>query len=240
MRTPTAAELLDVWERSGASEPTERADTLLALTRPGLPPADLPLGERDAQLLELRELLFGSELDGAADCTRCGETLEFALSTQSLGAQRPETTDEPLELRESGCEIRFRVPTAHDLADAAATGDVARARAVLLERCIASASLDGQATAPAKLPAAVVVAVAERMAEADPLADVRVALTCPACGHEWTAALDVAAWVWSEVEAWAHRTVLDVHSLASAYGWSEAEILALGPRRELYLELVEG
>jgi hypothetical protein len=34
--------------------------------------------------------------------------------------------------------------------------------------------------------------------------------------------------------------VLDVHALASTYGWTEAEVLALGLRRELYLELVSG
>jgi hypothetical protein len=33
--------------------------------------------------------------------------------------------------------------------------------------------------------------------------------------------------------------MLDVHTLASAYGWSESEILSLNPaRREFYLEMV--
>jgi hypothetical protein len=51
----------------------------------------------------------------------------------------------------------------------------------------------------------------------------------------------VAALLWVEVEAGAIALVQDVHLLAAAYGWSEAEVLGLGPaRRRAYLELVRG
>jgi hypothetical protein len=78
------------------------------------------------------------------------------------------------------------------------------------------------------------------MAAADPRADVELALACPACAHEWTAAFDAAAFLWSELDAWTRRTLHDVHTLATAYGWTEAEVLALGRRRHVYLELVGG
>lgn len=230
MPAPTAAELLGAWERSTPLGPVEREDTLLRLAEPDLEPAELPVGERDARLLELRELLFGTELDGVADCPRCGEPVEYALETRALLAGRPEQST--FELVVSGHKLRARLPTGADLAEASSAGDLATARELLLERCLVVDS---------SVPAAeVATALVERLAEADRLADARLLLACPECRHEWTLAFEAGAWLWSELEAWAWRTLLDVHALASAYGWSEAEILALGPRRELYLELVGG
>jgi len=92
----------------------------------------------------------------------------------------------------------------------------------------------------AALPAEVVTAIAQCMAEADPQADVQLALACPQCQHAWEASFDIVSYFWSEIQAWAGRILREVHSLASAYGWREAEILALSPwRRQAYLELIE-
>ena len=197
---------------------------LLRLLEADVEPAELPVGERDARLLELRELLFGRELDGVADCPRCGEPVEYALETSALLAGRPE--DGIVELVVGGRSVRARLPTGGDLAEAASTGDLDAARALLVERCLV-----GNPTGSADQLAAA-------LAEVDRLADAQLSLACPECRHEWTLAFEAGAWLWSELEAWAWRTLLDVHALATAYGWSEAEILALGPRRELYLELV--
>ena len=79
------------------------------------------------------------------------------------------------------------------------------------------------------LPGSVVEAVEAAMARADPIGDLRLDLTCPACGHNELVALDVAGYVWAEVDAWARRLLEEVHVLASAYGWSEGQIVALGP-----------
>jgi len=230
MPAPTAAELLGAWERSATLGPVEREDTLLRLAEPGLEPEGLPVGERDARLLELRQLLFGSQLDGIADCPRCGEPVEYALDTGALLAGRPEQST--VELMVSGERLHARLPTGADLAEAASAGDFETARALLLARCLVEDSNAPQAEVAAEL--------AERLAKADSLADARLSLACPECGNEWTLAFEVGAWLWGELEAWAWRTLLDVHALASAYGWSEADILAMGPRRELYLELVGG
>jgi hypothetical protein len=230
MPAPTAAELLGAWELSATLGPVEREDVLLRLAEPGLEPSEVPVGERDARLLELRELLFGTELEGIADCPSCGEQVEYALETEALLAGRPERST--FEFAVSGRRLRARLPTGADLAEAAAVGDLEAARALLLERCLVGESV------PA--PSEIAAELARRLSEADPLADARLSLACPECRREWTLAFEVGAWLWTELEAWAWRLLLDVHTLASAYGWSEAEILALGPRRELYLELVGG
>ena len=66
-----------------------------------------------------------------------------------------------------------------------------------------------------------------------------LALACPECGHRWTETFDIVSFLWAELDSCAHRLVGDVHSLASAYGWRESDVLALSPsRRQAYLELV--
>jgi hypothetical protein len=76
------------------------------------------------------------------------------------------------------------------------------------------------------------------MSDADPQADVELALACPSCGHQWPAAFDIASFLWKELHVWALRTLREVHTLARSYGWREDDVLALsGTRRQLYLEL---
>jgi hypothetical protein len=83
--------------------------------------------------------------------------------------------------------------------------------------------------------------IARRMADCDPRANIELALECPACGHNWEALFDVVSFFWKEIEAWSRRVLGEVHALASAYGWTEREILALSPwRREFYLQMVSG
>ena len=78
-----------------------------------------------------------------------------------------------------------------------------------------------------------------RMGDADPQADVQLALACPGCRHEWSAPFDIATFFWSELKARAEMLLREVHELAAAYGWSENEILGLSAaRRAAYLEIV--
>ena len=66
-----------------------------------------------------------------------------------------------------------------------------------------------------------------------------LALACPACGHRWQSVFDIAAFLWREIDAWAQRTLRDVHALARGYGWHESDILALtATRRQIYLEMI--
>jgi hypothetical protein len=61
-------------------------------------------------------------------------------------------------------------------------------------------------------------------------------LSCPVCSCAWSESFDIVSFFWSELAAWSSRMLDQVHRLASAYGWSEASILAMSPyRREVYL-----
>ncbi|MEU1948705.1 hypothetical protein ABZ554_41195 [Streptomyces sp. NPDC020125] len=126
---------------------------------------------------------------------------------------------------------------------AEASTAVARARRALLARCLVSVHRAGQPVPADRLPLAelpepVQRKLAEAAEHADPAADVTLNVACPECGEATRAELDIASYLWAELDHWARDLLLDVHLLATAYGWSEPQILALSPlRRRYYLEL---
>jgi hypothetical protein len=189
--------------------------------------ADRPVGERNAALLRLHEALAGDALQSSVDCPRCDERLEFSLSA---GALRADAGSPPSSVTVGGFVVR--VPTTRDLASITGELDEDAAAHALLDRLVVSA-----ATAGTSLQRPDADEVIRALEAADPCADLTVALTCPACAHDWHASLDVAAFVWDEIEVRARRFLDEVHVLAHAYGWTEAEILRLPEsRRSAYLE----
>ena len=73
----------------------------------------------------------------------------------------------------------------------------------------------------------------------DPQANVQMNLSCVRCGKHWQAVFDIESFLWSEINRWAERLLLEVHQLARAYGWREADILAMSPhRRRFYLDML--
>ena len=241
MRALTTAEMLDAWERGMNRSVTEQALLLLspacALSFDEL--AELSTGRRDALLLELRERMFGGQLVCVASCPECGERLELNFETAELLHDQRPTEAEPLHLHFAGYELSFRLPNSLDLMAVANSADALIARQQLLERCVISSAQDGEPVAVNRLPAAVVEALTERMRQADPLADIQLALHCPGCRHEWSADFDIASFFLAEVNAWARRTLREAHMLARAYGWSEKEIFSLSAwRRQFYLNCI--
>jgi hypothetical protein len=239
MRTPPASEALGVWERAAGQGQAERGLALFGLARADAAPdtlADVSIGGRDTALLALREAMFGSRVEGCADCPRCGETMEMNFSTADLRAQTP--PDASLVLKIGHYVVTLRPVTSRDLLalTRSRTGDPER---YLLSRCVLSASDGTEPADTATLPAAVMDAAAQALADADPQADIKLSIACAACGHAWQAPFDILSYLWTELDAWARRTLREIHVLARAYGWRESDILALSPaRRKLYLDMV--
>ncbi len=245
MRPLSVAELLAVWERNLLRPPVERALHLLAAANPESSSGELSrlsVGRRDRRLLQLREWTFGRRLVSQADCPECGSSLELNFTVSDIaGNSEPEETpgaEQPLLVQAGGYRVELRMPDSSDL-QAIAQPVVGRdGRRLLLERCISSAKRRGKRIGAARLPDRILRLVVERMAEADPIADVQLELDCPGCRHAWRATFDIASFFWAELDAWARRVLREIHVLASAYGWSESEILGLSAwRRQAYLEL---
>lgn len=243
MRQLSATELLDAWERALAESPPARALTLLSAAT-GLERARLALltvGERDRLLLALRELIFGARLDALADCPACGERLEMSFEVADVTAGRGAGDAGALALASDGYEAAFRAPNCLDALAVARASGPEDARRALLSRCLLSVRRGEEEVPPELLPEELVGRVAALMADADPQADVELALECPGCGHGWGETFDICSFLWGEIGAWATRTLGEVHALARAYGWGEREILSMSPwRRQLYLAMVSG
>lgn len=244
MRTLSALELLEVWERGLDQGPVERALTLLAAACPETLPdalASLSIGRRDADLLALRERTFGSQMASVAMCPQCGERLELSFNAADLRVDPPSEPERVTSLNVDGYDVQFRPPNSLDLASLTSQPDTADQRRVLSEHCILAAHREGESISAEQLPPSVIDAVEDGMARADPQADVTLAISCPSCDHQWQGIFDIVAFFWGEIDAWASRILHEVHILALAYGWHEREILALSPgRRQFYLEMVGG
>jgi hypothetical protein len=242
MRALSTSELLEVWERGESEPPFCRALLLLCASCPEQSPdelAKISIGSRDARLLTLREWTFGPKLTGVTACPACGERLEIKVNVDDVRTTTPEATRDEFNLELDEYRVDFRLPSTVDLREANSSGNREGMRTAVIKRCILKAHRHDEEVATDLLPVPVVEALVARMAELDPQADTQLALTCPGCGHRSDALFDIASFFWGEIQAWAVRILREVHILASAYGWREADILAMSPlRRQSYLSMV--
>jgi uncharacterized protein (UPF0212 family) len=248
LRLFSASDLLTVWERGMSCPPAEKALLLLRVAFPDAPTevlANLTIGQRDLCLLKLREMTFGTRLTGVTVCPECSERVELDFDSREIADgnvrlpdfQESETNHIEFLLNLPGWELRFRLPTNADLTTPST--DSKQAQTKLLEACLINIRHDGETVPPAELPPELVTAIAERMAQEDPYLNISLGLKCPACGHQWQMIFDIVSYFSSEINTWAARILREVHHLASAYGWREADILSMSAwRRQQYLELI--
>ncbi|MBN2385420.1 MAG: hypothetical protein JXB85_00240 [Anaerolineales bacterium] len=251
MRSLSASDLLAIWERGAGRSPVVQALIILGIAFPEASPgrlADLTVAQRDAALFQLRRWTFGPQFVGLAACPACAERLELAFDDGDLPLPDPAHTDLPSfetgdradsSLQVDSYQVTFRLPASTDLLAIDRDTQPGAARGDLLQACILSAQRGRKAVPAGDLPAVVQEAVITRMDQLAPLANLTLAATCPACGHAWDVVFDIVSYFWSEITVWAMRIMHEVHALASAYGWREADILAMSAwRRQRYLELM--
>ena len=83
---------------------------------------------------------------------------------------------------------------------------------------------------------AMAAAAGAAMEELDPLPAFRLASRCPACGVEGDHPLELEPLLVARLERRQRALMREVHRLASRYGWTEREVMALPPyRRRVYL-----
>ncbi len=255
--------LLDAWE-AGASRPAlERARLLasvavdLGVATPAQSDPSATIGQRDRAILELHRRLFGASVSGTAACPVCGERLEVSFALDEVldevldhvprGAGEVADRAAPaqtIEVAWNELVLRCRPLRHEDVASLAAMGGLdpaglARRSVVAIEPGGGRAAEVLPDVLAAELPDEVVAMVAEAVAAADPGCDLSFRLDCLECGAAWEETFDPPSFLWSELDRWARRALEDVHRLATAYGWREADVFALSPhRRRAYLELV--
>lgn len=256
MQPVSASDLLEIWERGTGRTTLEQALVMMSIVFPSLSwqaLAELTIAQRDAALFRLRELTFGSQLKGLADCPACCERLELAFDAQDLralhvlpqhGFHLPDFAESPsaegaASLRLAGYRICFRQPTSIDLIKANLSIGAEWAHSLLLNNCIVSVTHKDKAVPVNELPAKVIEKVMEHIGQAAGLANLTISATCPACGNQWEIIFDIVSYFWGEIDAWSARMMREIHLLAATYGWREADILAMSAwRRQRYLELI--
>ena len=192
------------------------------------------VSERTLALLTLLRESEGGEfvaLTLRCEAAGCGERFEIELPHAAVAMPAPPPA--PIEVaRDDGGSLTLRRPTGDDLRAWRALRPATReqALAVMLDRLrVAGQPRPGDADR-----------AAAALAEADQLVAFTVRCACPACGHDAERDVDLEGLVLFRLAARQRQLLRDVHALASHYGWTEGEVLAVPPaRRARYLELIE-
>jgi T4 bacteriophage base plate protein len=250
MRPFLAAELLNIWERGTGHTPVEQALAILSIAFPQTPHetlAKLNVVQRDLCLLELRRLTFGSQINGRADCPACGQRLDLDFDIGDLPASTSVLPDlELIKLSKAensfhtdNYEVTFRLPTSLDLSIVGKLLDQTARRQKLLEACVLSVQCDGKSLLLGDLSPDAIDALIEHMSQENSISNLTLPVTCPECSATWEILFDIVSYFWGEITAWSMRLMHEVHMLATAYGWGEADILAMSARRRQgYLNLI--
>ena len=130
--------LLDLWERGNGLSAPRRGLLLLGAALPGRSEevlAGLPIGGRDAALLDLGDRLFGDQISCLLPC-RCGDGIEIDFPSDAIRAPAA-SPDRIVEAHLGGTTIRARLPDSSDLIAIEEERDPDCAQRRLLERCLA-------------------------------------------------------------------------------------------------------
>jgi hypothetical protein len=229
MAIPSAMTLIGVWDPASRSPPHRRLGDLLASIEGSMAIAHDTLGARNRRLLALHRALIGGTIEARVTCSHCSAPSEFALPSDAILAQPVADPEARVRLRVGRRSLSFRLPRMSDIeaARTAPEGDIQR---VVLERCcLGEGALAGDVAAR----------LAARFEALDPAANVVVNTTCSGCAQPIAASVDIATFVAQDLDRLVEGLFRDVDVIASAYGWSEQEILSLPPgRRRRYVALI--
>jgi hypothetical protein len=216
VKTPTQAAALAA---IGACD-DELGQALALLRTAGcMEPEALTLGEGDRLLLALYHDLTGSDLEVVVECSACESVNVATLSPQTVPRHEPRCAW-------LGPAAGLRQPTYEDLLGL--PGDPALAETELLARCSV-----GQPPRPPR---------SEQLELVDDALTGPVVLACVECGRRFEMAADIQRLVLENLQRCAVMLDLELHLLASAYGWSLAELESLPDdrRRRLAHLVAEG
>jgi hypothetical protein len=206
----------------------------------------LCVGDREALMLQLRQLTLGDRMPCVVNCPACGQALDLPLRATDLLVPSYAETGPTYEFSPSGegesYRVRFRLATGADQEAVAETArtDVAAAATALLQRCLVEVRRNGGADlAIEACPKELGSCISARIGELDAQAELSLNLRCPECEQSFSAMLDAAACFRRELSFRGRDWCREVHFLAYYYHWSEQDILAMSPnRRRRYVEVL--
>lgn len=202
-----------------------------------LPAGDAWRWTLDARLRALVAVrLAGGDatLELRADCGACGEAMELPLDLRMLAG--PPAAPRFTWRDEDGVDYQLRLPRGDDLSSWPDRVASAEQIAVTLIEAVDGQPLADGATCPAPLLAALDTIYEER----DPLTALKLHAECPHCGRPNDVACDLEAALLAGFARQQRGLMDEVVRLASAFHWSEADILSLPAwRRAHYLRRLD-
>jgi hypothetical protein len=203
----------------------------------------LPLGARIARLLRIVELTTESdELGVVLTCpaSDCRSAFEVSLPFGAIASEAVDDTAQkivPFPVPE-GAALTLRLPTGRDQAQWRAQPYHTPEDAV--RAIVQTLALNPATPVPPPIAGIDLAALSAAMEAADPLVAFAVRTTCPHCERAAEIAIDLEAIALRRLRQHQRSLVRTVHVLATRYGWTEAEILSIPPRRRSeYLRLIE-
>lgn len=223
---PDAEVLMALWDVLQGLGPRAR---LARVAEPWIEDGAHSLGAVQAGALRGLRAHFGDRIRCQDRCPNCALELGLDISATALLQAHEAAPDCAGALIWEDWRIRYRLPCVEDLHGLAADPEAARWQ--VLRACLRHVEGPGD-----DLPATVVERLEQRLELEDPLAAAEMALECPDCQTRWLTGFDACATFLAQIDAWARRTLREVHQLAMRYGWSQRELLQMSPlRREAYL-----
>lgn len=216
--------------------------------------AKLITSDRDRLLARIYIRSYGARIEATLGCRECGERFDIRFSLEpilasldTIAAERqarledPDQADAdetPMPLPDGSFRLaggsRFRLPTGED--ECAILGLAPEeAEAVLLARCLVAdheadreeSPIDGEA-------------IQEAMAALGPAISLDVDAWCSECGSYQAVPFDLQHYLLTALRQEQAQLALDIHWLASSYGWGLTEILGLSrSQRRRLVGLIE-
>jgi hypothetical protein len=214
LQAPTAAAAIDLLAR-------------LALRADGsaLPLAELSVSQIDRLLAALYAELYGQQAECRVRCGGCGEGYEFVLDLTALQSAQDAARPPPCDAQggwEIGEDCRIRAPRLDDL-------ERATTPAQLLDRLLVGGQAEGREAE-----------LLEFLERAAPLLSLDLAAACPHCARQQSVRFDLARYLAQRLHGERPFLLRETHLIASRYGWSHSEIMALGrDDRRAYARLIE-
>lgn len=212
-----------------------------ALERIGQRPADvatvsrLSVADRQYLMSRLAAMVDGEQMWLKVECGHCESLFDVELRRCELPVKEAGEGFPWATLQLHGREVQACVPTGRDQEFIAGLTE-AEALRRLLEKCICR--VDGRPPDEAffgQLSEADIAALDDALDEVSPALCDRLAVTCPECEREQYTRLDH----YENIGLDARFFYDEIHTLASHYHWSEADILDLPQdRRRRYLDLI--
>jgi hypothetical protein len=161
----------------------------------------------------------------------CAERFEFELPIAMLHDFVPNSETVQVLLN-GGRPVSLRRPNGRDLHEWNSLK--LQTRRAAIDTVLKSLMVEGQAT-PDDEPV-----LTEALSDLDPLVAFTVSCACPVCRSTNEVRVDLEEIVLARLRKKQRALLHEIHRLASHYGWTEVEVLAIPPhRRAHYLSMIE-